>query len=316
MTEHHPWRRKDLLGIAELSRDEITALLDMTAAFREINQRTVKKVPTLRGKTVINLFVEPSTRTRTSFELAGKRLSADVINISPGASSLVKGESLLDTARNLQAMNPDVVVLRHPASGAAATIAPAVDAAIINAGDGAHEHPTQALLDAFTIREACGRIEDVTVVIVGDILHSRVARSNILALTRLGAHVIACGPATLVPPEVESLGASRELDLDRVLPECDVVMALRIQRERGTGGFIPSLREYSKLYGLGPARMKKARPDTWVLHPGPTNRGVEIDPAVADGPRSLILQQVANGLALRMALLYLYAGGGHGETAA
>jgi len=305
--------RKHLLGISELSPAEITHILDTAETFRAISQREIKKVPTLRGRTVINLFFEPSTRTRTSFELAGKRLSADTINISASTSSVTKGETLLDTARNLEAMSPDFIILRHPSAGAPHALARICRAAIINAGDGAHEHPTQALLDALTIRQHKGRIENLKVAIIGDVLHSRVARSNMHLLTKLGAEVRLAGPATLVPPEFNELVAGGKLNvasrIEEAIAGADVVMVLRIQRERQDAAFFPSLREYAVHYGLTLKRLGGAHADAIVMHPGPMNRGIEIASDVADGTRSLILDQVANGLAVRMAVLYLLAGG-------
>ncbi|MGH9831866.1 MAG: aspartate carbamoyltransferase catalytic subunit [Blastocatellia bacterium] len=310
-----PLKRKDLLGIADLSPEEINLILDTAETFRDINQRQIKKVPTLRGKTVINLFFEASTRTRTSFEIAAKRLSADAINISPSTSSVTKGETLVDTAMNLQAMAPDAIVIRHSSSGAPHQIARIVNAAVINAGDGAHEHPTQALLDALTVRQNKGRIAGLKVAIIGDILHSRVARSNAHLLSKLGAHVVLAGPRTLLPVGLEKLIAPSEgsvafaENINDAIAEADVVMMLRIQLERQAGGFFPSLREYSIHYGLNRRRLELAKPDVIVLHPGPINRGIEIDSDVADGPFSLILDQVNNGVAVRMAVLYLLAGG-------
>jgi aspartate carbamoyltransferase catalytic subunit len=310
-----PLKRKDLLGIADLSPEEINLILDTAETFRDINQRQIKKVPTLRGKTVINLFFEASTRTRTSFEIAAKRLSADAINISPLTSSVTKGETLIDTAMNLQAMAPDAIVIRHSSSGAPHQIAKIVNAAVINAGDGAHEHPTQALLDALTVRQNKGRITGLKVAIIGDILHSRVARSNAHLLSKLGAHVVLAGPRTLLPIGLEKLIAPSEGsvafadNINEAIAEADVVMMLRIQLERQAGGFFPSLREYSIHYGLNRKRLELAKPDVIVLHPGPINRGIEIDSDVADGPFSLILDQVASGVAVRMAVLYLLAGG-------
>jgi aspartate carbamoyltransferase catalytic subunit len=300
---------RHLLGIEGLSAAEITTLLDLGERFLEISARPIKKVPTLRGRTVINLFLEPSTRTRTSFEIAAKRLSADAINISGSASSTVKGETLLDTARNLDAMSPDVVVIRHALAGAAAMLADRIRAAVVNAGDGAHEHPTQALLDCSTIRAHKGRIDGLTVAICGDIAHSRVARSNIYALTKLGAKVRVAGPRTLMPIGVEGLGVEAHHRLEPALEGADVVMMLRIQTERRAGGRFPNTREYSRYFGLNPRRLALARPDAIVMHPGPLNRGVEIDPIVADGPRSVILDQVGRGVAIRMAVLYLLGGG-------
>ncbi|HYL81400.1 MAG TPA: aspartate carbamoyltransferase catalytic subunit, partial [Candidatus Acidoferrum sp.] len=303
------WKRKDLLGIQDLSVDEITLILDTAVSMKEIASRDIKKVPTLRGKTVINLFYEPSTRTRTSFEIAGKWMSADVINISTSSSSVVKGESLKDTGLTLQAMHPDVVVIRHQAAGAPHLLAGLIKASIINAGDGAHEHPTQALLDLFTIRERRQTLQGLKAAIVGDILHSRVARSNIYAMQKMGMQVRVCGPPTLLPRHVETLGVQKFIAIEPAIADVDVIMMLRIQRERMGAGLFPTLREYSKLFGLNPDRVKMAKPDVLIMHPGPINRGVEIAPEVADGPYSLILDQVENGLAIRMALLYLLAGG-------
>src|SRR5580765_3354974 len=300
---------KDLLGIGDLSRDEIVLILDTAEAMREIGERPIKKVPTLRGKTVVNLFYEPSTRTRTSFEIAEKRLSADTLNIAVSTSSVLKGETLADTAMNIEAMAPDMIVLRHPSSGAAHLLSRICRSRIINAGDGMHEHPTQALLDAFTIRERKGRIEGLKVTIVGDLLHSRVLRSNVLLLTKLGADVWASGPQTLVPPFLDALAVHVTTDADEAVRDADVVMLLRIQHERMTGAFVPSLREYFNTFGMTSARVAKAKADVIIMHPGPMNRGVEIASDVADGPFSVILEQVANGVAVRMAVLYLLAGG-------
>jgi aspartate carbamoyltransferase catalytic subunit len=304
---------RHLLGIAPLSAGDLTTILDLGERFLEIATRPIKKVPTLRGRTVINLFLEPSTRTRTSFEIAAKRLSADAVNISGSASSTVKGETLVDTAKNLDAMAPDVIVLRHAFSGAAAEIAKHVRAAVVNAGDGAHEHPTQALLDASTIRAHKGRIEGLTVTICGDVKHSRVARSNLHALTKLGARVRVAGPRTLLPTGIETLGCEAYDRLEPALEGADVVMMLRIQKERQQAGLFPNAREYSRYYGLNAARLALAKPDAIVLHPGPMNRGLEIDAAIADGSRSVILEQVARGVAIRMAVLYLFGGGEAGE---
>ena len=301
------FQRRHLLGTEGLSRAEIEAVLDAAGSFFDVSRRSVRKVPTLRGKTVVNLFFEPSTRTRTSFELAGKRLSADVINISASTSSAVKGETLLDTVQNLQAMHPDVLVIRHSASGAPHHVATRTRAAVVNAGDGTHEHPTQALLDAFTIRRAKGRIEGLTVTIAGDIVHSRVARSNAHLLTTMGAHVRFAGPRTLLPAACEALGVSVFDRLEPALEGADVVMMLRVQRERLSGALLPSNREYSRTFGLNAARLSLARPDAIVMHPGPMNRGVEIDPLIADGKQSVILEQVEAGLAVRMAVLWLLA---------
>ena len=310
-----PLNRKDLLGIEDLSVAEIQLILDTAETFRDINQRRIKKVPTLRGKTIINLFFEASTRTRTSFEIAGKRLSADTINISASTSSVVKGETLIDTANNLEAMAPDVIVIRHPSAGAPHKIAQFLKPAVINAGDGAHEHPTQALLDALTIRQAKGKLAGLKVAIIGDVLHSRVARSNAYLLSKLGAHVVLAGPNTLLPHGFEKQFAEAEgsvqiaASVNDAMAEADVVMMLRLQLERQSGGFFPSLKEYSIHYGLNLKRLALAQPDAIVLHPGPINRGVEIESDVADSSRSVILDQVANGVAVRMAVLYLLAGG-------
>jgi aspartate carbamoyltransferase catalytic subunit len=301
--------RKDILGTQEMNASEIAYLLDATESFLEVSTREVKKVPTLRGKTIINLFYEPSTRTRTSFEIAGKRLSADVINISNSSSSAAKGESLKDTALTLAAMAADVIVIRHPASGAPHFLARHVPNAVINGGDGTHEHPTQALLDLFTIRQRKGALAGLRVSIIGDIAHSRVARSNIFAMRTMGMDVRVCGPASLLPVQVESLGVHACTNLDTALCDADILMVLRLQLERQEKGLIPSLREYSQLYGLNLKRLDQAKPDVLIMHPGPINRGVEIAPEVAEGPYSLILDQVANGVALRMALLYLLTGG-------
>ncbi|MER3431274.1 MAG: aspartate carbamoyltransferase [Blastocatellia bacterium] len=307
-----PFRRRDLLGIRDLTAAEIKGILDTAENFREINMREIKKVPTLRGKTVINLFFENSTRTRTSFELAAKRLSADAINISVAGSSLSKGETIVDTALNLDAMQPDCIVVRHGSAGVPHQLAKVSKAAVINAGDGANEHPTQALLDAMTIREHKGRIEGLKVAIIGDILHSRVARSNIHLLTKLGANVRVAGPGTLVPNEFEHIAAAGlEVckNVEEAIANADVVMILRIQRERQDSAFFPTLREYAIHFGLTKERLDLANPDAIVLHPGPMNRGIEIASEVADSSRSLILDQVKYGLAVRMAVLYLATGG-------
>ena len=312
------FKHKDLLGIRELSAAEITHVLDTAESFRDISRREIKKVPALRGRTVINLFFEPSTRTRTSFEIAAKRLSADAINISASTSSVTKGETLLDTARNLEAMAPDCIVIRHSSAGAPVQLARVCRAAVVNAGDGAHEHPTQALLDALTIRERKGRIAGLKVSIIGDILHSRVARSNIHLLTKLGATVSIAGPGTLVPNEFSEMveeGVVVERHIEDAIEGSDVVMILRIQRERQTSAFFPSMREYAVHYGLNLKRLEYAASDAIVMHPGPMNRGIEIASDVADGTRSLILDQVTNGLAVRMAVLYLLAGGVHASDA-
>jgi len=308
--------KKDLLGIADLSTDEITLILDTAEAMREIGQRPIKKVPTLRGKTVVNLFFEPSTRTRTSFEIAEKRLSADTLNIAVASSSVLKGETLADTARNIEAMAPDMIVLRHASSGACHLLSRLCRSRIINAGDGMHEHPTQALLDAFTIREHKKRIEGLKIAIVGDLLHSRVLRSNILLLVRLGADVWVSGPPTMVPSGIERLGVRVSTSVDKVVADADAIMLLRIQQERLQGAFFPSLREYFTVFGMTVERVRRAKPDVIIMHPGPMNRGVEIASEVADGPYSVILEQVANGVAVRMAVLYLLAGGVEDEAAA
>ena len=301
---------KDLLSMRELTVDEIRLILDTAESMKEVARRDIKKVPALRGKTLINLFYEPSTRTRTSFEIAGKWLSADVINISISSSSVAKGESLKDTGLTLQAMHPDVVVIRHPSAGAAEFLAKRLAASIINAGDGAHEHPSQALLDLFTIREKVGRLEGLKAAIIGDIAHSRVARSNIHGMQKMGMDVRVAGPRTMLPRYIERLGVEVFTNLDRAIAEVDVIMMLRLQTERQQAGLFPSLREYSRLFGLTVERLKAAKSNVLIMHPGPINRGVEIASDVADGPYSLILNQVENGLAVRMALLYLLAGGG------
>ncbi len=309
--------RKHLLGIRELEASEITHLLDTAETFREISKRDIKKVPALRGRTVINLFFEPSTRTRTSFEIAAKRLSADAVNVSVSTSSVSKGETLSDTARNLEAMSPDCIVVRHSMAGAPQQLARMGNSPIVNAGDGSHEHPTQALLDALTIREYKGGIDGLKVAIIGDVLHSRVARSNIHLLTKLGATVCIAGPGTMVPAEfgefVES-GVRIEKRIEDAIEGADVVMVLRIQRERQDSAFFPSMREYAVHYGLRARHLERAAPDAIVMHPGPMNRGIEIASEVADGSSSLILDQVANGVAVRMAVLYLIAGGSHADV--
>ena len=307
---------KDLLAISDLSGEEIKLILDTAEAMREIGQRPIKKVPTLRGKTIVNLFFEPSTRTRTSFEIAEKRLSADTLNIAVATSSVLKGETLVDTALNIEAMSPDMIVLRHASSGACHLLSRVCRSKIINAGDGMHEHPTQALLDAFTIRRHKGRLGGLKVAILGDLLHSRVLRSNVLLLTRLGAEVWVCGPPTLVPPGIERLGVKVTSVVEDAVRDADVIMMLRIQLERMQGAYFPSLREYFNVFGMTEARVRLARPDAIIMHPGPMNRGVEIASEVADGPYSVILEQVANGVAVRMAVLYLLAGGVDDEAAA
>ena len=302
--------KKDILGIREMTVDEINLILETAESFLEISTREIKKVPTLRGKSIINLFYEASTRTRTSFEIAGKRLSADTINISASTSSVVKGETLIDTARNLEAMNPDIIVLRHSAAGAAHLLASLVRQSIINAGDGAHEHPSQALLDMMTIREKKGRLTGLKVAIIGDILHSRVARSNIYGLSKMGARVVVAGPATMMPRDIEQMGVQAFTKLEDAIMDADVVMMLRIQLERQKQNIFPSLREYAQHYCLNRKNIRLAKPDAIVMHPGPINRGVEISPDIADDPGcSVILDQVNNGVAVRMALLYLLSGG-------
>ncbi len=309
-------RSKDLLGIAEMLPDEITLVLDTADAMKEIGSRPIKKVPALRGKTVVNLFFEPSTRTRTSFEIAEKRLSADTLNIAIATSSVVKGETLADTAMNLEAMRPDMIVLRHSSSGACHLLSRICRSAIINAGDGMHEHPTQALLDAFTIREHKKRLRGLKVAIVGDLLHSRVLRSNIHLLTKMGADVWVCGPPTLMPTDIRRFGVTPTSRVEDAVAGADVIMMLRIQLERMEGAYFPSLREYFSVFGMTEERVKRANPDVMIMHPGPMNRGVEIASEVADGPYSVILEQVANGVAVRMAVLYLLAGGADHEEAA
>lgn len=309
------FRRKDLLGIRDLSIEEINAILDTAEAFKEISRRPIKKTPTLRGRTVINLFFEPSTRTRTSFEIAAKRLSADAINISVATSSVSKGETLADTARNLEAMVPDAIVIRHSSAGAAHQLARICRTSVINAGDGAHEHPTQALLDALTIREHKGNFAGLEVAIIGDIAHSRVARSNVHLLTKLGAHVRVAGPPTLIPPDFHRLAGDSEgtvmttTAVEEAIEGADVLLMLRVQLEREASAFFPSLREYALFYGLNVKRLKLAKEDVIVIHPGPVNRGIEVASDVIDGPYSLIYEQVTNGVAIRMAVLYLLMGG-------
>jgi aspartate carbamoyltransferase catalytic subunit len=303
------WTRKDLLDLQSLSVEEITTLLDTASEFKAVGQRVIKKVPALRGKTVVNLFIEPSTRTRISFELAAQRLSADVINFSAEASSLRKGETLKDTARNLEALNAEFIVIRHSAAGAPHFLARVLDAHVVNAGDGAHEHPTQGLLDVFTMREKKGRIAGLNVTILGDILYSRVARSNIWALQKLGANVTLCGPPTLVPRAFEQMGCRVTRQLSEAIADADVVNLLRIQHERQRKTMFPGLGEYTSLFGINRARLATMKPDVMIMHPGPINRGVEVDSDVADGDHSVILQQVTNGLAVRMAALFLINGG-------
>lgn len=305
--------RKDILGMEGLGTEEIELILSTAASFKEVSAREIKKVPTLRGKTVINLFYEPSTRTRTSFEIAAKRMSADAVNISVSTSSVVKGETLKDTARNLEAMRPDCIVVRHSSAGVPRLLAGYVGCSIVNAGDGSHEHPSQALLDLLTVKEKKGAIEGLKIAIIGDITHSRVARSNIYGFTKLGATVTVAGPPTMLPPGIEALGCKATTKMDSALSDADVIMMLRIQTERQKESFFPTVREYSSLYGLNTERLKKAKPDAIILHPGPINRGVEISSEVADGPFSLILDQVTNGVAVRMAIFYMLLGAAREE---
>ena len=299
----------DLLGLETLKAEEIESILDAAESFREILERPIKKVPTLRGQTVVNLFFEPSTRTRVSFELAEKRLSADSVNFSSSGSSVSKGETLKDTARNIEAMSVDMLVIRHPAAGAPHYLASCLDTRVINAGDGAHEHPTQGLLDLFTVRQRLGGIEGLRVAIIGDVSHSRVARSNIWGFRRLGASVAVCGPTTLMPAEVEKMGVDVHWKVEEAVEGADVVLVLRIQLERQKDALFPSIREYARVFGVDSAKLKSAKEEAIVMHPGPMNRGVEIAQDVADGPYSVILQQVTNGVAIRMAVLYLLSGG-------
>lgn len=303
------WHRRHLLDIESLTAEEITTLLDTATAFKAVGERPIKKVPALRGKTVVNLFVEPSTRTRISFELAALRLTADVINFTAEASSLKKGESLKDTTRNLEALNADIIIIRHHAAGAPHFLSRVLHASVVNAGDGAHEHPTQALLDAFTMREKKGRIAGLKVTILGDILYSRVARSNIWTLTKLGAEVTLCGPSTLVPRVFEKMGCRVTYDVEEAIANADIINLLRIQHERQRKTMFPSIGEYASLFGVTKARLEQLRPDVVIMHPGPINRGVEIDSDIADGNQSVILEQVTNGLAVRMAVLFLISGG-------
>jgi len=302
------WTRKDLLGLEDLSKEEIELILDTAENFKEVSEREVKKVPALRGKTVVNLFFESSTRTKTSFELAAKRLSADVLSIAMQASSLSKGETFKDTAKNIEAMKIDIIIMRHAASGAPHMLSKSVAASVINAGDGSHEHPTQGLLDMFTMRQKKGKIQGLKVSIVGDITHSRVARSNIWGLTKLGAHVTVCGPRTLIPAGIEKLGVRITYNIHEAIKDADVINILRIQNERQQKGLFPSIREYVNRFGINRDVLKGAKKDLIIMHPGPINRGVELTPEVADGPSSVILEQVTNGIAVRMAALYLIAG--------
>ena len=309
------WKRKDLVGIADLSASEIQLILDTAETFREVAERPIKKVPTLRGKTVINLFFEPSTRTRSSFEIAEKRLSADSINFSTSSSAVVKGETLVDTAMTLEAMAPDIVIIRHQHPGVPHMLARRLKSSVINAGDGAHEHPTQALLDALTIKRRKGRLDGLRVAIIGDIEHSRVVRSNILLLTKMGATVVVAGPRTMMPAAVETLGVEVAYDIREAITDVDVIMMLRIQLERQSQMLFPSNKEYFEQFALTRARLQVAKPDVIIMHPGPMNRGVEIASDVADGPYSVILEQVANGVAVRMAVLYLLSGARQEEGA-
>jgi aspartate carbamoyltransferase catalytic subunit len=302
-------RNKHILDMASLSTGEIKQILDTAVRMKEISRRSIKKVPTLRGKTVVHFFYEPSTRTKSSFDVAAKRLSADSLSFSKATSSVVKGETLLDTIRTIEAMQPDIIVIRHPSAGAPHLLARTCQARVINAGDGMHAHPTQALLDMMTVREKKGRLQDLTLLIVGDIAHSRVARSNIVGFCKMGARVLLTGPPTMMPMGIEAQGASVVQRLEEAIPQADIIMMLRIQKERQKRFLMPSEREYANLYGLNLKRLKKAKPDILIMHPGPMNRGVEIAPEVADGPYSVILDQVANGVAVRMALLYLVLGG-------
>jgi aspartate carbamoyltransferase catalytic subunit len=302
------WNKKDLLGLEELTSEEIKLILDTSLVFKEISTRPIKKVPTLRGRTVVSLFFEPSTRTRTSFELAAKRLSADVVSITSNSSSVLKGETLKDTARNIEAMKVDAIILRHSCVGTPHLLAKLIKSSVINAGDGAHEHPTQALLDLFTIRERMGHIDGLKVSIIGDIAHSRVARSDIWGLKKMGASVTVCGPETLMPLFIERLGVKKTNILDEALEDADVLIILRIQLERQKLNLFPSIREYITTFGIDKERLRKAKKEVLIMHPGPINRGVELSPEIADGKYSVILDQVTNGIAVRMAVLYLLLG--------
>lgn len=299
---------KHIISVADLSKKDVITILDTAESFKEISERPIKKVPTLRGKTIINCFFEDSTRTRVSFEIAEKRLSADTINISKSGSAMQKGESLLDTIRNLEAMKPDIIVIRHSLAGAPQIVAEVIKGSVINAGDGLHEHPTQALLDLMTIRQVKGKMQGLTVGIVGDIAHSRVARSDILLFSKMGINVVLSGPMTMMPVGIEKMGATICSDIGSMIPKLDVLMLLRIQKERAEEALFPTLREYSKYFGISEEKLKKAKDTLTIMHPGPVNRGVELSAEVADGPRSVILDQVTNGVAVRMALLYLLKG--------
>lgn len=303
------WTRKDLLGLEDLSKEELELILETADSFKEVSTREIKKVPALRGKTVVNLFYEPSTRTRVSFEVAAKRLSADVVNIATESSSVRKGETLIDTGRNIQALKADIIVMRHNCSGAATMLARHVDISVVNAGDGWHEHPTQALLDIFTLKEKLGKIEGLNVSIVGDIAHSRVARSNVWGLTKLGARVTVCAPKMLIPPGIEEMGAKVTNDVDQALSNADALNVLRMQFERDEGAAFPQQLEYFKNFGITSERLNKAKKGIVVMHPGPINRGIEMSSDVADGANSVILEQVTNGIAVRMAVLFLVAQG-------
>jgi len=302
------WKRKDLIGLEILSREEIETILKTAKSFKEISTRSIKKVPALRGKTVVNLFFEPSTRTRTSFELAAKRLSADVLSFDVSTSSVSKGETIVDTAKNIEAMKVDCFIVRHSVAGAPELISKNVDASVINAGDGCHEHPTQALLDLFTVQEVFGKINGVKITIVGDILHSRVARSDIWGFTKLGAEVIVCGPPPLIPSGIEKTGVGVTYNVEEAIEKSDIIYLLRLQKERQKENFLPSLKEYSLIYGVNEDRIRKIKRNIFIMHPGPLNRGVEIKSETADRKNSLILQQVTNGIAVRMAVLYLTIG--------
>lgn len=308
MKDPYLFQHRNILGIEQLSQADIFYILETARSFREISTRAIKKVPTLKGKTIINFFFEPSTRTRLSFEIAAKRMSADTFNITASTSSVQKGETLIDTAKNLEAMNPDIIIIRHGSSGAPALLTRFVKAGIINAGDGTHEHPSQALLDMMTVRDNKKNIEGLKIAIIGDIAHSRVAHSNILGFTKMGAAVRVAGPATFIPPHLDSLGAVLCTSVEEAITDADVVMALRIQKERQDDPLIPSLREYARFYGINKSLLTHAKPDALIMHPGPINRGVEMNPDVADGDGSVILEQVTNGVAIRMALLYLIMG--------
>ena len=305
----HAFSHKHILSMADFSPEDIELVLRSAASFYEISTRSIKKVPTLRGRTIVNLFFEPSTRTKLSFEIAAKRMSADTFNISASTSSATKGESLIDTARNLTAMRPDIIVIRHSYSGSAQLLAAHIEASVINAGDGTHEHPSQGLLDLMTVQENKGRLDGLKIAIIGDIAHSRVAHSDIIGFTKMGSEVHVSGPATMMPAGIAEMGAVVHNSVEEAIADADVVMALRIQKERQSDPLFPSSREYANVFGINPVRLKLAKPDAIIMHPGPINRGVELDPAVADGPHSVILDQVTNGVAIRMALLYLIMGG-------